>query len=673
MDAATLLEEGCLEHVVQWLDAGGDVNARMFDGCEWTRPLHVAVEHGHGEVAAFLVRERGADVNAAGPRGLSALAVAAKEGDAEMVRLLAALGADVNGDPSTNGWVGTALHVAAAGGKTVAAAALIELGARCNVADAHRHTPLHRASEAGSEGVVDVLLRAGASVASQDMEGNTPLHVAARDGCAAVAARLLRGGANANATNAMRDSPLHVACLLGHLAVVEVLLDAGAVTSAPNTAGSTPLMEASAWGNAEVAELVLGRGADVNQSTAIGGAALHQAAKRDNAEMVTLLVRRGADPNLVVGSTRQETPLVAAASSCAHRAMRALMACGADPRQRLPATGDAPLHVLARHSWGKLYDVDDGFLESDVVECVSALLDAGADPLAANAIGDTPLHIAASQGLDFLIERMLARLGPARTPSAVNHLARTPLHCACAPAEVMYVPPIIVQEHHRAVVGMLAEAGAPLDARDACGETALHRAARHWFQGGVEELAGHGAAALPDRWGRTPLHVAANRVMPRTAAALVAGGGCAASTDSAGRTPLDEALRHVRAAACGLRAASADVQARAGARSTGRVGRGSGPSLDMVYGNWVHREDLRAEELPRSAELLDGEELDTASVAELEGTHEQARRVLVSMRWDEGGFLRGAVCTAWVLLPSAAWGKRRAAVVAGALGFWWWG
>jgi len=435
MDAATVLEAGCLGHVVQWLDAGGGANAELWDGCEWTRPLHVAVKHGHGAVAAFLVRERGADVNAAGPQGFSALAVAAKEGDAEMVRLLAALGADVNGDPSANGWVGTALHVAAAGGKTVAAAALIELGARCDLFDAHRHTPLHRASEAGSEGVVDALLRAGASVASQDLAGNTPLHNAARDGRAAVAARLLRGGANANATNALRDSPLHVACLLGHLAVVEVLLDAGAVTSAPNTAGSTPLMEASAWGNAAVAELLLGRGADVNQSTAIGGAALHQAAKRDDAEVVTLLVRRGADPNLAVGSKRQETPLVAAASSCAHRAMRALLACGADPRQCLPATGDTPLHALCGHSWDGVGDMPENGLRSCALDCVEALLDAGADPLAANAVGDTPLHFAAAQGLDFLVERMLARADPARTPSAVNHQARTPLHCACAPAE----------------------------------------------------------------------------------------------------------------------------------------------------------------------------------------------------------------------------------------------
>src|SRR5688500_3608210 len=96
--------------------------------------LIIAASEGYFDLAKLLLTER-ARVRARNSIGDSALMLAAIRGHLEMVRLLAAYGADLN--PS--GW--TPLHYCASGGHTEVCRLLLELGADVNARSENGTTP----------------------------------------------------------------------------------------------------------------------------------------------------------------------------------------------------------------------------------------------------------------------------------------------------------------------------------------------------------------------------------------------------------------------------------------------------------------------------------------------------------------------------------------------------
>ena len=92
----------------------------------------------------------------------------------------------------------------------------------------------------------------------------------------------------------------------------------------------------------------------------------------------------------------------------------------------------------------------------DSPEWVQACLEAGADPKARDAVGDTPLHYAIDRG-----EMAVLLLAAGADPNARNNRGETPLHSYDTGFEV---------------VVLLLEAGADPNARDQDGETPLHYA-----------------------------------------------------------------------------------------------------------------------------------------------------------------------------------------------------
>ena len=91
--------KGNIEAVKQYLDGGGDVNAKDdFDG---RTPLHYAAQLGHKEIVELLIAN-GADVNARRDGGRTPL-LSAAYGHKEIVELLINAGADVNAK-GYDGW-----------------------------------------------------------------------------------------------------------------------------------------------------------------------------------------------------------------------------------------------------------------------------------------------------------------------------------------------------------------------------------------------------------------------------------------------------------------------------------------------------------------------------------------------------------------------------------------
>ncbi len=123
------------------------------------------------------------------------------------------------------------------------------------------------------------------------------------------------------------------------------------------------------------------------------------------------------------------------------------------------------------------------------LEAVRVLVAVGANRMAQNNVGDTPLHLACrAQGM----EEFLRALGSSAI-SAVNHRGQTPLHLAC--------------RNSIGPVRILLEMGAKVDATDAKGRCPIHDAAGAAMVESVRLLVEHGAdpAAMGD-FGVTPLY-----------------------------------------------------------------------------------------------------------------------------------------------------------------------
>ena len=366
--------------------------------------------------------ESGSDLHATDDDGYTPLHHAALQGDAGSLTLLVEAGADVN---VRSGQGQTPLHYAATNPDAAIAALLLEAGAEVDPRDdvrvprplgrvrpsfrpGDRKTPLHYAAASGNPAVAGALLKAGADVNARDARGRSPLHHAAASGNPAVVTLLLQAGADPGARAASGQIPLHQAAWSDSLAVVVRLLEAGSDVNARDNGNSTPLLQVVShdWGgpgNPALVEALLEAGADVNaRGGRYGTTALHWAVTRGDAddpsaqEVFGMLIESGADPNAL--NDAGETPLHLASRSNNELLLTSLIEAGADVNTR-DSSGLTPLHLAA--DWplrmAPRFDPASPHPAAPAENAVvTILLEAGADPNAANAGGETPLHRAVS-------------------------------------------------------------------------------------------------------------------------------------------------------------------------------------------------------------------------------------------------------------------------------------
>ena len=183
---------------------------------------------------------------------------AAERGRTQAIKVLVALGADVNAARDV-----TPLHVAARYGRIDAVTQLIALGAQINAESANQSAPIHFAVHAGVE-TLKTLVKLGADVNARNAHDDTPLHEAAENSYADAAHVLVELGADVNARNAAGSTPLHNAaeCPDG---IARVLLRMGAHVDAADNAGVTPYHLAVWRGNTEIARELAEMGAKMDK------------------------------------------------------------------------------------------------------------------------------------------------------------------------------------------------------------------------------------------------------------------------------------------------------------------------------------------------------------------------------------------------------------------------
>ncbi len=376
-----------------------------------------------GDVAAVKAAlKEGADVNAAQGDGLTALHLAAQEGNLEITKLL--LGAKANVEAKTKIGDYTPLHLAASGARLTVVQALLSAGASPSaVTTTTGVTPLHLAAKAlNGERVVKTLLEKGAPVdARESSSGQTALMFAAAYNRAAAVKELMAHGADAAITTEIQD-------LLKQL-VVDKAADArmtqvisGIRTSAPDgTQRELTVVEeqqaiaaqrAFLGSKEDVAKVLEGFTPDqlsakrpwwslpnvMDKSTdtvfsrpvaetlvrRMGGmTALHHAAREGRIEAIGALLDGGANINQT--SADGSTPLVQALLNGRYDLAMVLIQRGADVNVATNTDGIAPLFALLQTQWALKWTdqpqprAQDN-QQTEYLAVLNALLEKGANP-----------------------------------------------------------------------------------------------------------------------------------------------------------------------------------------------------------------------------------------------------------------------------------------------------
>ncbi|XP_056138581.1 ankyrin repeat and SOCS box protein 13 [Lampris incognitus] len=187
----------------------------------------------------------------------------------------------------------SAVHEAAAQGRTLQLQQLIQGGAAVNIVAVDSITPLHEACIQGQTQCVRLLLDAGAQVDARNIDGSTPLCDACAAGSLECVKLLLEYGATVNPP-LFTFSPLHEACMGGNPDCVQYMIDEGAFMEAHDCHFGTPLHVACARQHYNCAKVLLNAGANVNAAK-LHETALHHAAKVKNVELIDLIVEFGGN------------------------------------------------------------------------------------------------------------------------------------------------------------------------------------------------------------------------------------------------------------------------------------------------------------------------------------------------------------------------------------------
>ena len=257
--------------------------------------------------------------------------------------------------------------------------------------------------ERGDRAAALAMLAKGANPNTPGADGTTALMWAAANDDVELVRALVKAGADVKAKNHFGTSAITEAAILGSAPILDVLLKAGADANFKNLEGETPLMAAARSGKVEAARLLIEAGADVNARESFGQQTpIMWAAAQKQPEMVRFLASKGADLN-ARGATRQWERKVIT-----------------EPRPKdLNRGGFTPLLYAAREG---------------CVDCVKALLAAGADPDLEDPERITPLVLAL---MNLHFETAMALVNGGADVDKWDFFGRSPLYMA---ADVSTLP-----------------------------------------------------------------------------------------------------------------------------------------------------------------------------------------------------------------------------------------
>ncbi|MEI2724866.1 MAG: ankyrin repeat domain-containing protein [Verrucomicrobiota bacterium] len=439
---------------------------------------------------------------------------------------------DLINAPSSSG--STPLHTAASQGQLTVARFLLDNKANVNARNNNRETPLTLAALQGHKAMVELLLSRGADVNAPGGGSYTALHYAASRGFNALVETLMAKQAVIDARNNGGETPLHLAAAVGHVAIAEALLNRRADANALTKNEQTPLFNAATAGHSAMIKVLLAAKAKVDAVDNNGRTALSYAAEKGHVDSVKALLAAKADANL----GQRDLPLPSAVIGRHPEIAETLLRGGANPNLaaklshdvRAPGGPDFQLGTIG--TFGPYLPLQIAVADRNV-SMVKLLLKYKANANALDPWAQPPksLLFYALQPRD--VDLLNAFLEAGANPNAVDARGNTALLNA-------------VLSRSPGIVRALLEAGAKSDPHDGSGATPLYSAILTDNADCVEMLLAHGAdTEIMVNGVYSSLRTAVERGIKKIVEALLeAGAEINAKGGGDGRTALHQAVEY---------------------------------------------------------------------------------------------------------------------------------
>ena len=429
---------------------------------------------------------------------------------------------------------------------------------------------------------VDTMIERGADVNGVDSNGNTPLTEALQGSHLTLALDLINRGAKGDVGN-QADGGMTIAIMRGNVDVVKALIAHGAPVDTTNLPAAE---NAAGIGSLDMVKLVLASGAKINRRDVLGGNAVLAAVTSGKADVLRYLLEHGGDPNVL--EKDGETPLTRTIVDGHADMIPLLLAHGADVR-RTNSSGYTPLDLAddGRHpetyprlkaAWMKIAPAQRHRIgqmamstkpavvparealfsaaSSGDAETVRVLLSHGVSPIGRPWDDYSALYLGVRSQNAAVVRLLLEHGAPIDEREPMNN---TPICQAAIWAETSIAKllidrgakvnpdnvsnPPLTSARNAALVKLLLDHGADVDARDAAGATAL------WYASDLDDasiasmLLAHGADvnAVDLASGDTPLIRAARHGRREIVSMLIAKGADPSVANFAGQTAFDVA------------------------------------------------------------------------------------------------------------------------------------
>ena len=334
------------------------------------------------------------------------------------------------------------------------------ISANTRFADAEAQPLLVAASRRGNAGTLKVLLDGGADLTLTTSDGHSALGVASRYGFLDGVKLLLAAGANVNSAGPRKWTPLMEAVINereGRVPILRALLDGGADLAPLNDDGQSALAVAARNGRLDCIRTLLAAGANANTRDQLGNTPLMIAILNKRLECVRALV---PDSDLSLTNLQGQAAFHVCIVTGDEACLEILLPRTPDVDVRVQPGTDVYGKPLGTYHQTALHIA----CEKGQRVMAQALLRRGASRMARENSNLTPLHWAAFKGHMSCVILLVGLPGrPELSPAEVDattYAGETALHFAA-------------EGGHLNVCGVLIEAGARLDAKNARGITPL--------------------------------------------------------------------------------------------------------------------------------------------------------------------------------------------------------